>query len=165
MIDAYLGIGSNLGEREKNIEKAILLLAEKVQLVQCSSLYQTEPIGYQEQDWFLNCAIGIQTNYEPSELHHLLQNIEVKIGRIRDIPNGPRIIDLDLLLYGDCIFKTEKLEIPHPRLHLRRFVLVPLQEIAAEVVHPILQNSISGLLSDLEGEKNDQVHLYRKNKY
>ena len=162
MTDAYIGIGSNIGDRESNIEKAIILLSEHCKIIESSSLYETEPIGYKEQNWFLNCVIGIQTSYKPRELHTALQYIEREIGRIRNIPNGPRVIDLDLLLYGSLIFNSEELEIPHPRFHQRKFVLVPLQEIAAEAVHPILQKSISELLSNVEGWKNEQVYLFRK---
>lgn len=164
MIPAYIGIGSNLGDREKNIEAALGSIAEKFRVVKNSSLYETEPIGYKEQNWFLNCAAGIQTMYSTAELHAALQQIETEMGRTKGMINGPRIIDLDLLLYGNIILKTEHLQIPHPRFHERRFVLVPLQEIAAEVVHPVLQKNIRELLQNLGDEKDDKVSLYRKNK-
>ncbi len=163
MIQAYIGLGSNIGDREKNIENAISLLTEKFPIINRSYLYETEPVGFKEQDWFLNCAIGIQTMYPPLELHADLQRIEKEMGRSKEIVNGPRIIDLDLLLYDNLILKTGNLQIPHPRFHERRFVLVPLAEIAAEITHPILQKSIGELLAEL-GENDDQVHLYRKDR-
>jgi len=166
MIESYIGIGSNIGDREENIEKAIKKISDRCLVQKKSSLYETEPIGFKEQNWFLNNVISIQTQYTPTELQEFLQYVEKEMGRIENIPNGPRVIDLDLLLYGNLIFNSEELEIPHPRFHQRKFVLVPLYEIAPDAVHPVLKKKVSELLQELQntrGEEHDKVYLYRKN--
>ena len=147
MNDVYIGIGSNLGNKEENIEKAIDLIKEKCKILKVSSLFETEPMYYKNQDWFLNCAIKIETKLNPQELLAFLQSIEKILGRVMTIKNGPRTIDLDILFYSDEVIKTNNLTIPHPRLHKRLFVLEPLKEICPEFVHPILKKSISKLCS------------------
>ena len=150
MNDAYIGIGSNVGDKEENIRKAIRLMKEKCKILKVSSLYQTEPMYYKNQDWFLNCAAKIETKLNPQELLSFLQSIEKKIGRIRTIKNGPRTIDLDILFYNGKIIKSNNLIIPHPRLHERLFVLYPLKEICPDFVHPILKKSINELHSMID---------------
>jgi len=145
MSRVYLGLGSNLGDREGNIKKSILLLSEHCKIIKCSSLYETEPIGYKEQGWFLNGVLSIETSHQPMEFLKILHNIENNLGRIRRIKNGPRVIDLDLLFYGDEVICQENLIVPHPELHKRSFVLTPLAEIAPHLIHPIFKKSIREL--------------------
>lgn len=142
MADVFLGIGSNIGDKEDNIRKAVVMIKEKCKILKSSSLYETEPVGYKEQDWFLNCAVEIETKLEPLELLDFLQSIEKKLKRAKTIKNGPRTIDLDILFYGDKIVNEANLVIPHPRLHERLFVLEPLKEIASGFVHPVLKKRI-----------------------
>ncbi|MBI2541443.1 2-amino-4-hydroxy-6-hydroxymethyldihydropteridine diphosphokinase [Candidatus Woesearchaeota archaeon] len=149
MTDVFVGIGSNIGHKEENIRKAVDLIKEKCKILKKSSLYETEPVGYREQDWFLNCAIEIETKLEPLELLEFLQSIEKKMGRIKKIKNGPRIIDMDILFYDNLFINEKNLIIPHPRLHERLFVLEPLKEIAPYFVHPVLNRKIKELYKEL----------------
>ncbi len=163
MADVYIGVGSNLGDKKRNIKKAIALLKEKCKILKLSSLYKTEPVGYKNQDWFLNCAIKIKTRLNPKELFIFLKSIEKILGRAGTIKNGPRTIDLDMLFYGNKIIKTKNLAVPHPRLHKRAFVLEPLEEICSglvrPIVHPILKKSIKELKSGLKSKK--WVRIYK----
>ncbi|MBP8986041.1 MAG: 2-amino-4-hydroxy-6-hydroxymethyldihydropteridine diphosphokinase [Syntrophobacterales bacterium] len=118
-----------------------------------SSLYQTEPVGYLEQDWFVNAAVEIRTTLRPRSLLDALQELEKSLGRVRTVKGGPRSIDIDILLYDREIIDEEGLSIPHPELHRRRFVLVPLAEIASYVIHPVFGISVRGLLDRLEDTK------------
>ena len=147
MVKAYIGIGSNLGNKEENIRKAIELIKEKCKILKVSSLYETEPVGYKEQDWFLNCAIEIETKLKPQELIKFLLLIEKKLGRIRTVKNGPRTIDLDILFYGSEIINEKNLIIPHPRLHERLFVLEPLKEVCPNFIHPVFNKSVNEIHS------------------
>lgn len=153
MARVFVGIGSNLGDKEGNIRNAINLMKGKCRILKLSSLYETEPVGYENQDWFLNCVAEIETKLNPNELLEFLQSIEKKLGRVKTIKNGPRIIDLDILFYGDKIIKEDSLTVPHPRLHERLFVLEPLKEIAPEIVHPVLGKSIREFHSALDGKE------------
>ena len=150
MADAFLGIGSNIRDKEENIKKAIGLVREKYKVLKSSSLYETEPVGYKEQDWFLNCAVEIETKLTPLELLDFLKSVEKKLGRANTIKNGPRTIDLDILFYDGLIINEKNLTIPHPRLHERLFVLEPLKEIAPELVHPVLKKSIEEIYKELK---------------
>lgn len=147
MANVLIGIGSNIGERKENIGKAISLLKEKCRILKMSPLYETEPIGYRYQEWFLNCAIKVKTSLKPQELLDFLQSIEKRLGRVRTIKNGPRTVDLDMLFYGKKIINESNLIVPHPRLHKRLFVLKPLKDICPDFVHPILKKNIKGLYS------------------
>jgi len=130
----YLSLGSNLGEREKNLARAMEEIEKRgVRILRRSSIYETEPVEIREQGWFLNCAIEVETDLPPQEFMNALLDIELLLGRRREIKYGPRTIDLDILLQGDTIVNTPQLTIPHPKMAERRFVLVPLAEIAPQV--------------------------------
>lgn len=132
LVTAYLGLGSNIGDRISSIRDAISRLAEldDIRIEAISSLYETEPAGYIDQPDFINCVVKIETGYNPYQLLDAVHNIENSMGRIRNIRWGPRIIDIDILLFGNTRIKTDDLEIPHPRMLERSFVMVPLLEIA-----------------------------------
>ena len=154
----YIGFGSNIDDRLTHIRNAIHTLSKTdgITLQKISSIYTTDPVGYEEQAQFLNGAAAIQTTLSPLSLLHTLKDIETAIGRKHRIRWGPREIDLDILIYGDLCVQTEKLVIPHPEMHLRGFVLVPLAEIASDLVHPVFQESIRDLLNRLEDGKSVQ---------
>lgn len=152
---AYIGIGSNLGDRLKNLKKALKSIGNSgtMTIEKESSVYETEPVGLETCDWFLNMVIQIKTHLSPLELLDTLLEIEKKMGREKRIRWGPRKIDLDILIYEDKIIQNEKLTIPHPQMHKRRFVLIPLVEIAKEKVHPLLKKTVGELLLDLKDQK------------
>jgi 2-amino-4-hydroxy-6-hydroxymethyldihydropteridine diphosphokinase len=134
----YLSLGSNLGDRTKNLRDAIAALAEAgVPVTRVSSMYETEPVDYLDQPWFLNCAVEAETELGSLELLHALRGIEAQMGSKKLVAKGPRLIDMDILLYGGEVIDTPELQVPHPRMHLRRFVLEPLAEIAPQVRHPV----------------------------
>lgn len=154
---AYLGLGSNLGNRRDNLAAATAALdvAEWVVLVEHSAIYETEPWGYREQPPFLNCAVGIDTLLSPAQLLALCKDIEARLGRRPGRRFGPRVVDLDILLYGSAIVNLADpdLQIPHPRLHQRAFALLPLAEIAGNVSHPLLNRPISDLAAAVAGRE------------
>jgi 2-amino-4-hydroxy-6-hydroxymethyldihydropteridine diphosphokinase len=139
LAQAYLGLGSNVGDRQAALARAIEALGQgPLTLTSRSSIYRTEPLEVVDQEDFLNQVVGLQTGLDPAALLARCLEIEKSLGRVRGRDKGPRILDIDLLLHGDAVLRKEGLEVPHPRLHLRRFVLVPLVEIAPEVRHPVL---------------------------
>jgi len=145
----YLSLGSNIGDRGGHLGEAILRLAALGRVVSVSSLYETEPVEFADQEWFLNCVVALETEMKPEELMRALLQIEREMGRRRTQSKGPRNIDLDILLAGDLVVDSPELSIPHPAMHQRRFVLEPLVEIAPEVRHPVMKKSARELLDDL----------------
>jgi len=144
----YLGLGSNLGDRAANLEQAVAALAAAgVRTVKRSSLYATEPLGFGPQNWFLNCVVEGSTELMPRQLLRATQQVERGLGRRRLVRNGPRVVDIDILFYGANVVSMSDLEIPHPRIAERRFVLIPLREIAQSLRHPTLRCTIAELLA------------------
>ncbi len=149
----YLGLGSNIGDREAMIERALNELdAPDLRLKRVSSLYETEPIGLLDQDWFLNCVAEFDTGLIPKRLLQRMQKVELGMGRVRSVKNGPRNIDLDILLFGNAVMKTEELEIPHPRYRERRFTLAPLAELAPAMRDPVTGQTMAEMLAQLTGQ-------------
>lgn len=137
MTRVYLSLGANLGDRENNLRAAIVALPETgVRVTRVSSFYETEPVDYLEQPWFLNCVVEGETEVEAVELLTRLRSIEATMGSKKEFAKGPRLLDVDILLYGGETIETAELQVPHPRMLQRKFVLAPLAEIAPELRHP-----------------------------
>lgn len=155
---AYLSLGSNVGDREAQLRDALARLGALVRIAAVSSLYETEPVEFTEQPWFLNCVVALETSHTPQQLLRAILGIEQEMGRRRVQKKGPRVIDIDILLFDDAIVQdeitdSEGLTIPHPAMQQRRFVLEPLAEIAPEVLHPVLKKTIRELRDALpEGQ-------------
>lgn len=148
----YLGLGSNLGERRAYLEAAVRALPPAVHPVRLSAIYETPPWGYPDQGNFLNQVVEAETELAPLDLLAHLKAIEAKVGRQASFRNGPREIDIDILLYDDLVFNEQSLRIPHPRLHERAFMLLPLAELAPQLRHPNLNQSIQSLSEAADGE-------------
>ena len=150
--DTYICIGSNLGDKGKNCRNGIDRLADcdHIDLIQSSRIYRTDPVDYLDQDWFINQVIHVATRLDPFQLLDCLKRIEQAAGRGNDaIRFGPRILDMDIIFYADRIMSDQRLILPHPRMHLRRFVLQPLCDIAPGLIHPVLRVPVHHLLANL----------------
>lgn len=163
MTVAYIGLGSNVGARARAIRRALSLLAAhpEIDVKKVSSLYETEPLEYPDQNWFVNAAAQVDTTLTPYELLDSLLDIEQQLQRKRTIRWGPRVIDLDILLYDNEIISTSKLQIPHLRMHSRAFVLIPMIEIAPSVVHPVTNETMEELYPQLK--RPTVVRRYEEN--
>jgi 2-amino-4-hydroxy-6-hydroxymethyldihydropteridine diphosphokinase len=159
MKTAYLGLGSNLGDRKANLADAITRLAcDSLRILRTSSVWETEPRDVLDQPWFLNQVVEVEADLLPRQLFRRIQRIEREMGRQRRMPKGPRLIDIDILLYGNAVVKSEDLEIPHPRMTERRFVMAPLAELAPDLRHPVSKHTVRELLTEVAGQsakKND----------
>jgi len=147
----YLGLGSNLGNRQNNLSRAVEMLAPQVKVEMISSLYETEPVGFIEQPPFLNAVLRGTTALSPQILLAKAKEVEQKLGRVPSFPNAPRPVDIDILFYSDLIIDLPGLTIPHPRLEERAFVLVPLAEIAPDLVHPVDGKKAREMLANVDG--------------
>ena len=157
----YFSLGSNVGSREQNLRNAIGRLAPAgVNVLRVSPIYETEPLEYTDQRWFLNLVVEAETDLFPLQLLTRVQRIERAMGRVRTVPNGPRTIDIDILLFGQSVVRTEELEIPHPRMSERRFVLQPLADLVPELRHPVLRKTVAQMLEDLAGQTVRQRGVY-----
>lgn len=160
---AYISVGSNIGDKLANCQKGIQALTETghSKILAQSRFYATEPVDHQDQDWFINAMVKLETSHDPFQLLDQIELIQRTAGRKSDpIRFGPRILDLDIILYGDRIINSERLVVPHPRMHKRRFVLKPICDINPAIVHPVLKKEMRFLLETL-GNDNQKVLAYR----
>jgi 2-amino-4-hydroxy-6-hydroxymethyldihydropteridine diphosphokinase len=143
----YLSLGSNMGDRRAILRSAIARLeAPDLRILRISPVYETEPVDYADQEWFLNLVVEAETELPPMELLARAQEIEAAMGRVRAVPKGPRTIDIDILLYANEVVHNAELEIPHPRMSERRFVLAPLADLAPDLRHPVTQRTVREML-------------------
>jgi 2-amino-4-hydroxy-6-hydroxymethyldihydropteridine diphosphokinase len=143
----YLGLGSNAGDRERNLQRALeVLAAADLRIARASPIYETEPVEFTQQSWFLNQVAEAETGLFPMQLLGRVMRVERELGRVREIPKGPRSIDIDILFYGRAVVRTAKLEIPHPAIAERRFVLVPLADLAPDLRHPVTRRTVREML-------------------
>jgi 2-amino-4-hydroxy-6-hydroxymethyldihydropteridine diphosphokinase len=160
---AYISVGSNMGDRLQNCRKGIEALteADNSRILAQSCIYKTEPVDYEDQNWFVNMVVKLETAFDPFKLLDHIEQIQRAAGRIRDsIRFGPRILDLDIILYDDRIIESERLVVPHPRMHKRRFVLKPICDINPSVIHPVLKKEMQILLEEL-GAEEQKVFEYK----
>jgi 2-amino-4-hydroxy-6-hydroxymethyldihydropteridine diphosphokinase len=151
---AYIGIGSNMGKSQGNCREAIETIGalDECSIISVSGFYLTEPVGVEAQDWYVNSVVSMSTAMPAQDLLKTLLQVEKDMGRVRIEKWGPRIIDLDLLLYGDELLDDEGIKVPHPLMHLRKFVMAPMTELAPELIHPALGKTMAELYGEIEGE-------------
>jgi 2-amino-4-hydroxy-6-hydroxymethyldihydropteridine diphosphokinase len=155
----YIGLGSNVGDRAAMLARATEEMKRAgLRVLRRSSLYETEPVGGPPQPWFLNAVVEAETELTPQRVLHALQEIEQAMGRQRSVACGPRTLDLDILFDGESVMRSGELEVPHPRLAQRRFVLAPLAELAPQLIHPVLHKTVAELLA--ETSDGAQVRLW-----
>jgi len=148
LVPTYLGLGSNIGDRENHLRQALdHLAAPGLHILRVSPIYETEPIDYTNQRWFLNLVAEAETSLFPMQVLARIGRVERALGRVRTVPKGPRTIDIDILLYGTTVIHGAKLEVPHPRMAERRFVLAPLAELAPDLCHPVTHQTVREMLS------------------
>jgi 2-amino-4-hydroxy-6-hydroxymethyldihydropteridine diphosphokinase len=158
----YLGLGSNIGDRERNLQRALEQLeAPDLRIVRASPVYETEPVDYTQQPWFLNQVAEAQTELFPMQLLARVARVERALGRVRAIAKGPRIIDIDILFFGRAIVRTSTLEIPHPGIAARRFVLIPLADLAPDLRHPATRKTVREMLDAAPAHKVRRLDLAR----
>jgi 2-amino-4-hydroxy-6-hydroxymethyldihydropteridine diphosphokinase len=155
----FLALGSNIEDRKQHIETAIVLLREKVHDIIVAPLYETTPRYFEDQQNFLNTVLSGVTDLEPRELLRFTQAVQQEVGRVERFRNGPREIDIDILFYDNLVYKDEELEIPHPRLQERDFVLQPFSDIDRDFSHPVLEKTIRALLDALPGEQRSVIRM------
>ena len=153
----YIALGTNIGDRAENMQQALKELESIMQVEERSPIYETPPWGLVDQPDFLNQVVRGETELSPVELIKALKEIEAEMGRVPTIRYGPRLIDLDLLFYDDLVFETEKLSIPHPRMRGRAFVLVPLADLAPEIIHPVYGETVIEMLAEVDPAG---IHVY-----
>jgi 2-amino-4-hydroxy-6-hydroxymethyldihydropteridine diphosphokinase len=154
----YLALGTNLGDRLANLRAAIEALPPEIKVIAESKVYETPPWGVEDQPAFLNMAVKCETDLDAESLLHRLKQLEVQLGREKSFRWGPRLIDIDILFHDNLILESESLTIPHPRLHERAFVLVPLMDVAPDFIHPVLKKTVKELLATIESEN---IHPYK----
>jgi len=155
----YLSLGSNVGGREANLEAALARLpAPDLRVLRASPVYETEPVGYTAQGWFLNLVVEAETTLSPARLLSRIGKIERALGRVRTVAKGPRTIDIDILLYGNAVVRTAALEIPHPRMAERRFVLAPLADLAPDLRHPVTRRTVREMLDAAPAQTVRLIH-------
>ena len=148
-VSVYLGLGSNLGDRQKNLALALDYISQRMRISKKSSIYDTAPVENPDQPRFLNMVVEVETSLQPDKLLQLLKGIEAKMGRVPAKPNSPRPIDIDILFFGDSIWNSPALVIPHPKIPQRAFVLVPLNEIAPILAHPVTKKKVREMLKEI----------------
>ena len=160
---AYISVGSNLGRKLENCRKGITALTccADCRLIDQSSVYRTEPVDYRDQDWFVNYAVKIETTFDPFSLLDKLESIQRDLGRIQDaVRFGPRVLDLDIILFDAMVVNTPQLVIPHPRMHQRHFVLKPICDIDPDINHPVFHRTMQSLLEELD-VKDQRIIEYK----
>lgn len=156
----FLGLGSNLGDRKGNLRRAVSILKGKgVQILKSSSVYESQPVDFSSQPWFLNQVLKVESSLNPQKLLMFLQDTEKEMDRKPSFPKGPRVIDIDILLAEDIIIRSDRLKIPHPQLEKRNFVLIPLVEISPHTIHPVLRKSIQDIAEKCKDQSLVQIYV------